>query len=83
MRYRMSLILSFPLIAWVMAVYLSIAFKKDGAAENPEKLYREKKLMLAVALCTTVLVLLLFYDTPWLHRIFEPTVVPEYTLRGR
>jgi decaprenyl-phosphate phosphoribosyltransferase len=83
MRYRMSLILTFPLIAWVMAVYLSIAFKKDGAAENPEKLYREKRLMMAVASCTIFMVLLMFYDVPWLYRIFEPTVIPEHILRGQ
>lgn len=83
MRYRMSLILTFPLIAWVMAVYLSIAFKTDGAAENPEKLYREKRLMMAVVSCTIFIVLLMFYDIPWLYRIFEPTVIPEHILRGQ
>src|SRR5207342_2099057 len=31
MRYRLELILSFPLVALVMAIYFAIAFKKDSA----------------------------------------------------
>ena len=77
MRYRMELVLSFPLVAWVMATYLAIAFRHDGAAENPEKLYREKSLMLAVSCCTVVMALLLFFDIPALHVIFTPTAPVE------
>ena len=40
MRYRLELILAFPLIAIVMAIYLSLAFKPDSAVINPEKLYQ-------------------------------------------
>ena len=81
MRYRMELVLSFPFIAWVMATYLSIGFKRDGAAENPEKLYRESRLMLAVTVCTVVIALLLFVDLPILPRIFTPTA-PTVTTIG-
>jgi 4-hydroxybenzoate polyprenyltransferase len=77
MRYRMELVLSFPLIAWVMATYLAIAFKHDSAAENPEKLYREKWLMLAVSCCTAAMALLLFIDIPVLQVIFTPTAPIE------
>ncbi|MDP9172143.1 MAG: UbiA family prenyltransferase, partial [Acidobacteriota bacterium] len=40
MRYRLELVMSFPLISLVMAIYFSLAFKRDSAAEHPEKLYR-------------------------------------------
>jgi decaprenyl-phosphate phosphoribosyltransferase len=73
MRYRMELVLTFPLIAWVMATYLHIAFKADGAAENPEKLYREKGLMTAVTICTAAIVVLLFVNVPQMQSIFAPT----------
>jgi decaprenyl-phosphate phosphoribosyltransferase len=73
MRYRMELVLTFPLIAWVMAIYLHIAFKAHGAAENPEKLYREKWLMTAVTVCTAAIVVLLFVNVPQLQNIFAPT----------
>jgi len=74
MRYRLELILSFPLVAWVMATYLEMAFRPDSAAERPERLYREPGLMLAVSLTTVVMLALLFVDLPALHRIFVPTV---------
>jgi decaprenyl-phosphate phosphoribosyltransferase len=50
MRYRMELILSFPLVAAVMAIYLMLAFKPDSAVQAPEKLYREPVLVLGRAL---------------------------------
>jgi 4-hydroxybenzoate polyprenyltransferase len=82
MRYRMELVLSFPFIAWVMATYLSIAFKRDGAAENPEKLYREKHLMFAVTACTLVMSFLLFFDIPRLRDVFGPSVTPQSISRS-
>ena len=73
-RYRLELILAFPLVALVMAIYLSLAFKRDSAAQRPENLYRERGLMISIVLCSAVMVLLLFVDVPVLHRIFTPTV---------
>jgi decaprenyl-phosphate phosphoribosyltransferase len=76
MRYRIELILSFPLVALVMAVYLSLAFKPDSAAQRPEGLYREPALMAAVIACSLVMTVLLFVNLPVLHKIFAPTI-PE------
>src|SRR3984885_1067220 len=44
-RYRIELILGFPLVALVMAIYLRLSFQKNSAVQNPEKLYREPLLM--------------------------------------
>lgn len=74
MRYRMELILSFPFVALVMAIYLAIAFKKGSAAEAPEKLYREPALMTSVVLCTIVMTVLLFVNIPFIYRLFPPSV---------
>ena len=75
MRYRMELILSFPFIALVMAIYLAMAFKDDSAAQRPEKLYREPWLMVSVLSCALVMTALLFVDVPILHQIFVPSTV--------
>ncbi len=72
MRYRLELILAFPLIALVMAIYFSLAFKPDSAVQRPETLYREPALMASVVACTVVLIVLLFVDVPALARIFAP-----------
>jgi 4-hydroxybenzoate polyprenyltransferase len=73
MRYRLELILAFPLVAFVMAVYLSLVFKHDSAAQAPEKLFRERGLMTAVIACTALITALLFIDLPVLFSIFVPT----------
>lgn len=70
MRYRLELLVAFPLVALVMTLYLAISFKADSAAQRPEGLYREKGLMVTVWACTMVMAILLFTDLPILHTIF-------------
>ena len=78
-RYKLELILSFPLIALVMALYLSIAFKADSAAQAPEKLYREGWLVASVTVCAIAMTLLFFADLPLLHQLVAPTAPTERT----
>jgi decaprenyl-phosphate phosphoribosyltransferase len=74
MRYRIELIVSFPLIAFVMAIYLAVGFRPDSAAQRPEGLYREPLLMAAVVACTILVAVLLFVDLPSVSRVFVPTL---------
>jgi decaprenyl-phosphate phosphoribosyltransferase len=74
MRYRMELILSFPFVALVMAVYLALAFRNDSAAQRPEKLYREPWLLAAIFSCALAMILLLFLDVPILYQFFVSSV---------
>lgn len=71
-RYRLELVLAFPFVSWVMAVYLELAFRPDSGAQHPEKLYREAKLMAAVTVCFLVMGALLLVDLPLLYRLFQP-----------
>ena len=73
MRYRLELLSAFPLIAVVMASYLSLAFAPDSPVQRPEKLYRAPGLMVAVITCTLLMCALLFVDLPWMHQLFAPT----------
>jgi decaprenyl-phosphate phosphoribosyltransferase len=75
MRYRLELILSFPLVALVMAQYLDLGFRNDSAAQNPEKLYRETGLMIAVIACAAAMVLLLIVQLDFLHAVIESDFV--------
>ncbi len=74
MRYRLELVVSFPLVAVVMAAYLRMAFHPDSPAQRPEKLYRQPGLMLAIAACAVAMGVLTFVDIPLLHQLFPPTV---------
>jgi decaprenyl-phosphate phosphoribosyltransferase len=75
MRYRLELILSFPLIAFIMAMYLNLAFKEDGGAQAPEKLWREKPLMLASFVCLILMVFLMNYSLPSFTTFFQQSVL--------
>lgn len=71
-RYRIELILSYPLIALVMAIYFNLAYKMNSSAQAPEKLYREFYLTGATCLCALSIIILCFIDIGWLHRLFAP-----------
>jgi len=73
MRYRLELILAFPLVALVMAMYLDLSFKEDSAVQRPEGLYKEPKLMAAVLACSIAMAALMLVDIPVLKDVFNPT----------
>jgi decaprenyl-phosphate phosphoribosyltransferase len=75
MRYRLELILSFPLIAFIMALYLNLAFKEDGGAQAPEKLWKETPLMLASLLCLILMVFLMNVSLPGFTSLFHHSII--------
>jgi decaprenyl-phosphate phosphoribosyltransferase len=75
MRYRMEMVLAFPLIALLMAVYFNLAFVQDSPVQNPEKLYREPRLMVLLASCCFVLFVMSFVNLPWLAQVFPKSGV--------
>lgn len=75
MRYRLELILSFPLIAFIMAMYLNLAFKEDGSAQAPEKLWKETPLMLASFICLILMVFLMNVSLPGFTAFFSQSTL--------
>lgn len=73
MRYRMELILCFPAVAWMMAIYFGLSFRHESAVQNPEKLYREPRLMISLVFSTMLIVFLLFVRMPGLEALFPPS----------
>ena len=75
MRYHLELILSFPLVAFIMAMYLNLAFKEDGGAQAPEKLWKEAPLMLVSFLCLVFMVVLMNISLPAFTAYFQQSVL--------
>jgi len=75
MRYRLELILAFPLIAFIMAMYLNLAFKEDGVAQAPEKLWKELPLMMSSFLCLVLMVFLMNYPLPAFTAFFQQSII--------
>ncbi len=70
MRYRLEWVLAFPVIALLMAEYFNLSLQPDSAAQNPEKLFRERRLMILLLICVVLLVVLLYVDVPYIGTIF-------------
>ena len=71
-KYKIELLISIPFLVALFAKYLAISFKKDSAAQKPEKLYREKSLMLLSAIFLASIIAGGLLELPWLG-IFTST----------
>lgn len=65
-KYRIELLISFPLFSIVFCWYLLIGMKNDSSAQKPEKLYKEKKLLFYIISLAILCLLLLYIKLPWL-----------------
>lgn len=75
-RYRIELVLATPLVAACMAYYLHIGFRPHSAAQHPENLFAEKKLVVIVSLTFLACAFLLFYDLAPLRHFLAPRIPP-------
>ena len=75
-RYRIELIISVPFLAGFIPVYMRLAFWEDSPAQYPEKLYKERGLVVYSAFCLFLTVLLLFVDVPVIGELFKPDHMP-------
>lgn len=77
LKYRIEYIVAIPLLFFLFCYYLYIAHKPDSAAQKPEKLFREKKLMVLVAALIVLFAILTVVDIPvmkvWETAFFIPT----------
>ncbi|MCP3959560.1 MAG: UbiA family prenyltransferase [bacterium] len=71
-KYRVEYLLALPLFAALFAAYLRVGLKRGSSAQTPEKLFREKVLMIIVALLILALALLTWIDIPRLERLTAP-----------
>lgn len=77
LKYRIEYIVAIPVMFFLFCYYLYIAYKPDSAAQKPEKLFREKKLMLLVGILVILFAVLTVVDIPamdvWENAFFIPT----------
>jgi len=74
LRYHMELILSVPFLAGLIAWYIHIGLQENSPTQYPEHLYRQYDFMAYMGLCLALMIMLMFVDIPFLHRIFAPTI---------
>lgn len=70
-KYRIELILSFPLFAILFSWYLHLAQKSGTSVQAPETMYRERWFMTYLIFLVTTVGLLLFVKIPVLHHLLD------------
>ncbi len=75
-RYRIELILSVPFLAGFISMYMRLGFLEDSPAQYPERLYKQKGLVLYISFCLILILLLLFIDIPIVGQVFLPYNIP-------
>lgn len=73
-KYRMEYIIAMPFVFGLFCFYLYIAFKPDSAVQKPEKLYKEKSLLVYIACLVIILLLLTVIDIPMPSYWANPTL---------
>lgn len=71
-KYRIEYIIAFPFIAGLFALYLWLSLRQASIAQRPERLFRSRRLMLAVALTIAMLFVSTVVEISALHSLSEP-----------
>jgi 4-hydroxybenzoate polyprenyltransferase len=71
-KYRIEYLVACPLIIAMFAHYLALSMRTGSVAQKPEKLFREKRLMVISAATVVALVVLSFVDIPALQGFTDP-----------
>jgi 4-hydroxybenzoate polyprenyltransferase len=74
-KYRIELLLIIPFVCGLFCYYLSICYKPDSAAQKPEKLFREKRLMVYVAVLLLMFLVLYYLRIPVLDTFLRTDLV--------
>ncbi len=74
-KYRIEYLVATPIMFLLYAYYLSMALDEDSAVQKPEKLYKEKKLMLLVALFIIVVLICSFVDIGFLSKLTSDALI--------
>lgn len=84
-KYRIEYVLAFPFIVALFVHYLRLSLASGSVAQKPEKLFRERKLMVLSGAAFGVLIALTLIDIPLLESLSVPyliTIDPQAPMPG-
>lgn len=74
-KYRIEYLFCLPVIVWLFAHYLAISMQSGSSAQSPEKLFRERGLLLAAAMLGVLFVIFTFADVPILEELTSQSYI--------
>jgi 4-hydroxybenzoate polyprenyltransferase len=76
LKYRIEYLLLMPFIIILFAHYLSLSMHAGSSAQSPEKLYRERGLMLAMIALAGTFIFTTFHNLPILNVFLDERFIP-------
>lgn len=76
LKYRIEFLIILPFISGLFVKYLNIGMKADSAAQHPERLYKERRLLGYVGFIFLLFIGLLFIEIPALHWLLDTNLIP-------
>lgn len=74
-KYRIEYLLAFPFLAALFTIYLWLGLRKRSPTQTPEKLIKNRALLVTVALAGIALIVLTFVDIPVLEQLTRPHII--------
>lgn len=71
-KYRIEYILALPALAALFGAYLSVGLDEDSAAQAPENLLGEPRLILTTIILVVLIAVLTWVELPFLERLADP-----------
>lgn len=70
-KYKVELLLSLPLVAGLFGWYLAVGLARDSIAQTPERLYKQRGMVVFILFIAAFLTGLLFVDIPIMQEMLE------------
>ncbi len=74
-KYRIELLIAIPFLCGLFIVYFNLSYKTDSSVQKPEKLYKEKGLMIYMLAFIVIVVVLMFIEIPVLKELFQSDIL--------
>lgn len=74
-EYRIEYILALPMFIGLFVLYFYLSFKEDSVVQKPEKLYKEKSLLIYLLVFIILLFILTFVDIPVMSEYFKMQIL--------
>src|SRR3546814_3143351 len=75
-KYRLEYIVALPFIGCLFALYFWLSLLRNSVAQRPERLFRSRRLGIALTAVILVLFVSTFVDMPSLNYLSVPHFVP-------
>jgi 4-hydroxybenzoate polyprenyltransferase len=74
-KYRIEYLICLPVIVWLFSHYLAVSMQSGSSAQSPEKLFRERGLLLVAGLLGTLFLIFTFVDVPVLEELTSQSYI--------